>query len=249
MLSGREWAPWEGPKPEAPEKKRRLEHERHTTDHICLPTARERLPLNFRIGHLYNRGVYDLALASLPGKKAPGIDGVPNEVLKHMPSAFHDAMHDLFGILWEQKKTPQAWKRALTVLLYKKDDPQEVKNYRPIGLLTGVYKLWSSVITRCLSAYVEEHELLSDAQEGFRAGKNTIRQLQRLSMMMEDAKLTDSPPLHTVRRFRECIREYRPRIARSDHETTAIPGGHHRNNNRPIHRLCHASAHPTWTYG
>ena len=164
-----------------------------TTDHIQLPSARDKVAGDFKIGHLYNRGMYDQALATLPGKKAPGIDGVPNEVLKHMPEGFHDAMHNLFKVLWERHRTPTAWKQALTVLLYKKDDPHEVKNYRPIGLLTAVYKLWSAVITRCLSAFVEEHDMLSGAQEGFRANRNTVRQLQRLTMMMEDSKLSDRP--------------------------------------------------------
>ena len=154
---------------------------------------RDKVTEDFRIGHLYNRGIYDQALASLPGRKAPGIDGVPNEVLKHMPTTFHDAMHRLFETLWKTHRTPSTWKQALTVLLYKKDDPHAVKNYRPIGLLTSVYKLWSAVITKCLSAFVEEHDMLSEVQEGFREERNTVRQLQRLTMMMEDAKLTGSP--------------------------------------------------------
>jgi ribonuclease HI/exonuclease III len=177
----------------APWERGRDDEVQRTTDHIQLPSARDKVAGDFMIGHLYNRGIYDQALASLPGKKAPGIDGVPNEVLKHMPAAFHDAMHGLFKILWEQHRTPTAWKQALTVLLYKKDDPHEVKNYRPIGLLTAVYKLWSAVVTRCLSAFVEEHEMLSGAQEGFRANRNTVRQLQRLTMMMEDSKLSNEP--------------------------------------------------------
>ena len=176
-----------------PWEKARGDGVQSTTDHIQLPSARDKVAGDFKIGHLYNRGIYDQALASLPGRKAPGIDGVPNEVLKHMPVAFHDAMHNLFKVLWERHRTPTAWKQALTVLLYKKDDPHEVKNYRPIGLLTAVYKLWSAVITRCLSAFVEEHDMLSGAQEGFRANRNTVRQLQRLTMMMEDSKLSGQP--------------------------------------------------------
>ena len=95
--------------------------------------------------------------------------------------------------MWEQQATPTEWKHALTILLYKKDDPFVVKNHRPIGLLNTVYKFWTAVVTKCLMSFVEEYSLLSEAQEGFRADRNTIRQLQRLVMAIEDAKLSGSP--------------------------------------------------------
>jgi hypothetical protein len=68
------------------------------------------------------------------------------------------------------------------VLLYKKGDPAEIKNHRPIGLKRAVYKLWTSTVTRVLTDYVETNGVLSDAQEGFRRDRSTVRQLHRLSM-------------------------------------------------------------------
>lgn len=121
------------------------------------------------------------------------MDGVPNEVLKHMPKVFHDNVHALFVYLWEQRVTPKQWKTALTILLYKKDDPRQVKNHRPIGLLNTIYKLWTTIVTKCLAMFVEQNNLLSDSQEGFRPNRNTTRQLQRLVMAMEDASMTDHP--------------------------------------------------------
>ena len=158
-----------------------------------MDSIRDKLPEGFKLRSVYNRMIYDHAKSRLPNKKAPGEDGIVNEVLKHLPRTFHDALHNLFEHMWETSKTPDEWKTALTVLFYKKDDRYDVNNYRPIGLLNAVYKLWTSIVTECLTQFVEEHSVLHAAQEGFRQGKNTTRQLQRLIMAMEDANLTYSP--------------------------------------------------------
>ena len=164
-----------------------------TVDRFELPTLRGRVPEGYRLGSTYNWQVYERVLSGLPGRKAPGPDGVLNEVIKNMPEAFHRALHELFVQMWETRRTPNEWKVALTILLYKKGDQHEVRNYRPIGLLNTVLKMWTAVVTHCLSDFVEKNGLLSPAQEGFRRGKNTLRQLKRLIMTMEDAQLTDSP--------------------------------------------------------
>jgi hypothetical protein len=43
-----------------------------------------------------------------------------------------------------------------------------------------------------LTGYIDEHTLIGEAQAGFRAGRNTTHQLQRLRLALEDAKLTKS---------------------------------------------------------
>eukprot|EP00976_Prorocentrum_cordatum_P051891 1047967-Prorocentrum_minimum.AAC.1 len=78
--------------------------------------------------------VYNDALARLPNGKAASPDEIPNEVLKWLPKEFHDMLHEYFLLLWGNSYTPTLWKDAITVLLYKKDNAFDVKNYRPIGL-------------------------------------------------------------------------------------------------------------------
>ena len=139
----------------------------------------------------YTRGVYDMCLAEMPGKKAPGQDGVYNEVLKYMPPSFHDGLHAMFAHMWKLRRTPDSWKVALTVLMYKKGDPYLIKNHRPIGLLNCVYKLWTATVTALMTDFADTRRVLSDTQEGFRARRNTTRQLRRLLMAAEDAKARD----------------------------------------------------------
>ena len=129
-------------------------------------------------------------LRALGNNKAPGWDAVPNELLKYMPENVLVAIHQLFITMWITGETPAAWKRSQTVLLAKDGDPTDPNNYRPIGLMLTVYKLWTSLLTEVLAEYAETQRILGDSQEGFRRGRNTQRQLANLLNALEDAKHT-----------------------------------------------------------
>ena len=135
------------------------------------------------------REVYDLCVKQLKNGKSPGPDQLPNELIKHFPHELHTLIFDYFRLCWKHGKTPDAWKQSLTLLFYKKGDPAEPGNYRPIALLNTIYKLWTSVICHLLSNYCEQHGILSEPQEGFRKHKDCQRQLQYLKLVIEDAKM------------------------------------------------------------
>ena len=54
----------------------------------------------------------------------------------------------LFNLILETGEIPSSFRKALIVVLFKKDDRSECKNYRPISLLSHVYKLFMTVIGR-----------------------------------------------------------------------------------------------------
>ena len=49
--------------------------------------------------------------------------------MKHMPPAFHEALHLLFQALSETVITPPSWLQSHTILLYKKGHPTHLDNY------------------------------------------------------------------------------------------------------------------------
>jgi ribonuclease HI len=119
--------------------------------------------------------------------KAPGPDGIPNELLKAMDDTFLEGLHDFMMCVWFTTKHP--WPTSNTVLLHKKGDPTLVSNYRPIGLANTMYKLWTSMLTELFSKHAEQHQMLSACQEGFRPHRNTTRQLEMVVNALEDARL------------------------------------------------------------
>ncbi|KAJ9514694.1 hypothetical protein QJQ45_028426 [Haematococcus lacustris] len=139
---------------------------------------------------IMDKASFQECLSRLSGGKAPGPDGIENEVIKMLPWEMRDTIHQLFIIMWATGCTPTTWKTSDTCLLYKdKGQETDLNSYRPVGLANTVYKLWTSLITKTLSEYAEANGMLSKNQAGFRSHRDTTQQLQMLVMALEDAKL------------------------------------------------------------
>lgn len=142
------------------------------------------------LDHMMDRATLDDCIGHLARGKKTGEDGVPNELIQILPEDMKAAIHNLFTLMWVTGRTPKIWKTSNTILLFKKGDKLDPANYRPISIANTIYKLWTSTVTSVLSTYAEAHNMLSSAQEGFRAHKNTGRQLRNLVQLIEDAALT-----------------------------------------------------------
>jgi len=140
--------------------------------------------------HVRDPCIFQEKMRHLKNGKAPGPDGILNELLKHLPEGVHQVIHKLFILMWMTGTTPKAWKESQNVLLHKKGSEHDLGNWRPIALANTLYKLWTGVIAECLYKYAEHFNILSSAQEGFRKQKNTIRQLQNVMNIMSDAKIS-----------------------------------------------------------
>ncbi|KAJ9515017.1 hypothetical protein QJQ45_017054 [Haematococcus lacustris] len=139
---------------------------------------------------IMDKAGFEECISRLAGGKAPGPDGVENEIIKMLPWEMRETIHQLFIIMWATGCTPTTWKTSDTCLLYKdKGQETDLNSYRPVGLANTVYKLWTSLITKTLSEYAEANGMLSKNQAGFRSHRNTTQQLQMLVMALEDAKL------------------------------------------------------------
>ena len=140
------------------------------------------------LDHMRDPSLYHQQVSKLPNRKSAEPDGIPNQLLKHLPEAAHMAIHKLFVLMWMTASTPTAWKESCTVLIHKKGDAFDLGKCRPIAVANTVYKLRTGMVTQCLSKHAEHFDILSSSQEGFRAEKNTIRQLQNLMDVMSDVQ-------------------------------------------------------------
>ncbi|TKR65579.1 hypothetical protein L596_025966 [Steinernema carpocapsae] len=62
------------------------------------------------------------------------------------------------------QRIPMCWKNARTVLLYKKGDRLELSNWRPITLSNVIYKVFTSILAKRVTAF---KTLISPEQKGF----------------------------------------------------------------------------------
>jgi hypothetical protein len=125
------------------------------------------------------------AIDQLRRGKAPGVDGVVNEVLKYGGEGMTRALHVLFGCFFERERVPIDWTRGLVVPLYKDGDKHMADNYRGITLLSVVGKLYTVILNSRLSKWCEKKGVLVDEQAGFRVNRSTVDQIYALREVIQ----------------------------------------------------------------
>ena len=136
----------------------------------------------FSIGELQH------ALRQIRCKKAPGPDGIHNEMLKHLGPQAKKFLLDVFNQSWNQGKVPKQWKHAEIIPILKKGKPKSnPRSYRPISLLSCMGKLMERMINSRLMSHLETKGLLTNSQTGYRKRRNTEDQLAFLSQSIENA--------------------------------------------------------------
>ncbi|KAI8516418.1 hypothetical protein Bbelb_049990 [Branchiostoma belcheri] len=106
------------------------------------------------------------ALKSLRSGKAPGVDGIPAEVLKHSGEVLHNELLWLYQRCWKDGAVPQDFKDAMIVTIYKrKGDRRDCGNSRDISLLSIAGKLLAKVALSRLQVISEA--MLPESQCGF----------------------------------------------------------------------------------
>ena len=86
----------------------------------------------------------------------------------------------IFTRCLEERRIPQPWNEGEIILMHKKGDTQDLKNYRPITLMSVFYKLF----TRILGKRAEEI-LNSNHQVGFRKGFGTLEHLFTINQVVQ----------------------------------------------------------------
>ena len=118
--------------------------------------------------------------------KAPGKDGLTIEAIKAGGYVLWKALAERFSRYFEMQKIPKSWKESETILLHKKGEYEDLKNYRPICLLSHVYKLFTKIITNRLQNSLDEQQ--PREQAGFRRNYSTIDHIFTLTQLLEKSR-------------------------------------------------------------
>ena len=57
---------------------------------------------------------------------------------------------DFCNAVWTSRSVPDSWHLQRVALIYKKGDPSECGNYRPICLLNSAYKIFAMILFRII---------------------------------------------------------------------------------------------------
>jgi hypothetical protein len=128
------------------------------------------------------------AIRALKCKKAPGPDGISNDMIKHFGNTAKHALLKLFNLSWRSGAVPSSWKRAHVIPIHKKGkDKRDPASYRPISLLSCLGKLMERILNRRLIWHLESNNIIAATQTGYRSHRNTEDQLTLLAQEIEDA--------------------------------------------------------------
>ncbi|CAH1242641.1 Hypp6921 [Branchiostoma lanceolatum] len=117
--------------------------------------------------------------------KAPGLDGISSEMIKHFGLKTLEWLLALFNNCAHGTQLPKIWRRTKAVALLKPNkDPNLPKSYRPISLLCILFKLYERLIMARIKPTVEKH--LTPDQCGFREGRSCCGQVLNLTQFIED---------------------------------------------------------------
>ena len=128
------------------------------------------------------------ALNKLKIKKAPGPDGISNEMLQHLGNTASKKLLEIYNYSRTKGEVPQIWREATMKPVHKKGkDRKTASSYRPISLTSSIGKTTERIVNKRLMWYLETEDLLSQEQAGFRQFRSTEDQATYISQEVEDA--------------------------------------------------------------
>ena len=151
------------------------------------------------------------ALKKSSNDKAPGLDGIPVELWKLLNDQYTSAKKNDDDIDNKKKKCNIIWiltqvfkdieshgtdtnakfNEGCVSPIYKKKDPENIANYRPITLLNTDYKIFTKALSIKLAAAAPE--IINTDQAGFIQGRSIFDQVKTTKLVIDYMEKTNKP--------------------------------------------------------
>ena len=131
---------------------------------------------------------------SFKSSKAPGYDNISMNIIKRSFDIISEPLKFIINLSLDKGIFPDNLKLAKVTPVFKIDDPHLITNYRPISLLPNFSKFFERMMHYRITAFLNEHNILSDSQFGFRKKHSTslalIHLMNMLSTSIDNGKPT-----------------------------------------------------------
>ena len=116
------------------------------------------------------------AIQDMRNKKAPGEDGIPNEVWKGVMKILPKYLTAIYNICLKEGVFPRRWKTAKIIPIVKpgKEGNDEVSKFRPISLLASGGKVLEKLLINRINHHAYTRGHMNNNQFGFRLQKSTV---------------------------------------------------------------------------
>lgn len=113
------------------------------------------------------------AIDSLKPKSCKDIYGLNTILLKKLKDIILIPITNLINCCIRENYYPDIFKKSKIVPVLKKGDPKNLNNYRPITIIPALSKIFEYLLKEQLYAHMENKNLFTDSQFGFRKSKST----------------------------------------------------------------------------
>ena len=129
-----------------------------------------------------------VALTSMASTTSSGTDNITLQQLRLSSPEILPVLANIFNLSLRTRKFLLQWKHSLVTPVHKKGDIHDVRNYRPISLLSNVSKLLKKLVDMQVCDYLSSNQLISANQHGFIKGRSCETALINLSSSLFSSK-------------------------------------------------------------
>ena len=135
-------------------------------------------------------------LRNLNPRKASGPDQVPARLLKELADEIAPLLTIIFEKFLAYGETPHIWLSANVTAIFKKGDRFKASNYRSVSLTCLSCKVLEHIVVSNIMRHLDQQNILTDSQHGFRARRSCETQL--ISLIHELASSLDKKKQHDI---------------------------------------------------
>ena len=144
-------------------------------DYLCAPCCNSCVFMPIDETEVFN------IISSINSKTSAGYDGISSRVLKIASPIISGPLAVLFNKCLATGSYPNGLKIAKVVPIFKKGDPTEPGNYRPISVLPLLNKVFEKLIHSRLISFFNSNGIFNQNQFGFRKNHSTSHALMEMS--------------------------------------------------------------------
>ena len=120
---------------------------------------------------------------------AHGVDGLGNAVWKADPDITVKLVRQTMKMMLQTGKFPESMKAAKTIFLYKGGESRDPRAWRPITMMTTLYRIITAHIAHCIQLANRRHRLISPQQKGFMlTPAGAIEHITTINELISDAR-------------------------------------------------------------
>lgn len=146
-------------------------------------TEAQEQPAGLGVHSLSLPGLFNCAFKRMRVHTAAGLDGMAAPFIKlaqvgegaETEHLLQGRLRAWFTGMMGRGGMPQAWRPVRIQAIYKKGDPLDPENYRPIAITSVLYRLYASMVTLATSHWADRRQLIPREQFGFQRRRSTVQ--------------------------------------------------------------------------